>query len=222
MCRVPGAALGTYLTMLKKLLPKERLFFDLFDQQAAAISRGLKLFETLIHDYARLGELNVAIKAVEDESDGIAHNIYNLLNNSFMTPFDREDIRMLVHRMDDVMDLTEKACARMQLYDMTEPPVNVDQMLVIIQKAFDKISQAVAMLNQQKNYRAIMQLCVEVNSLENEGDALLRKSLARLFKEATDPFYLIKAKEIYESLEEATDRCEDLANILETILVKNA
>lgn len=208
--------------MLKKLLPKERLFFELFEQQAAAIGRGLKLSQTLINDYSRLAELNVELKAVEDESDGIAHNIYNLLNNTFVTPFDREDIRMLAHRMDDVMDLIEKACARMELYDMAAPPVDVDHMLVIIQKAFDKIAKAVAMLHQQKNYEAIMQLCVEVNSLENEGDALLRKSLARLFREASDPFYLIKAKEIYESLEEATDRCEDLANILETILIKNA
>jgi len=208
--------------MLKKLLPKERLFFELFEQQAATISRGLKLSETLIHDYSRLHELNVELKAVEDESDGIAHNIYNLLNNTFVTPFDREDIRMLVHRMDDVLDLIEKSCARMEIYDIAAPPVNVDHMLVIIQKAFDKIARAVAMLHQQKNYEEIMRLCVEVNSLENEGDALLRTSLARLFKETSDPFYLIKAKEIYESLEEATDRCEDLANILETILIKNA
>ncbi|MBN2243978.1 MAG: DUF47 domain-containing protein [Acidobacteria bacterium] len=207
--------------MLKKLLPKEDVFFTLFEQQAETIGRGLLLFELLIKEYSRLGELNVRIKAVENESDEIAHKIYNLLNNTFITPFDREDIRMLAHRMDDVMDLTEKAAARMKIYDLAAPPVNTDRMLVIIRKAFGKITSAIRMLREQKNYRTILQLCVEVNSLENEGDTVLRESLARLFRETSDPIYLIKAKEIYESLEEATDRCEDLANILETILMKN-
>ena len=110
----------------------------------------------------------------------------------------------------------------MQLYNLHAPPVNTDRMLVIIRKAFDKISTAIRMLPEQKNYKTILQLCVEINSLENEGDSLLRESLAHLFRETSDPFYLIKAKEIYESLEEATDRCEDLANILETLLLKNA
>ena len=208
--------------MLKKLLPKEDVFFDLFEQQAEAIGRGLQLFEVLIKEYSRLEELNVKIKAIEDESDEIAHKIYNLLNNTFVTPFDREDIRLLAHRMDDVMDLTEKVSARMQLFDLAAPPVNTDRMLVIIRNAFDKITSAIRMLREQKNYKTILQLCVEVNSLENEGDTVLRESLADLFRETSDPVYLIKAKEIYESLEEATDRCEDLANILETLLLKNA
>ncbi len=208
--------------MLKKLLPREDYFFELFEQQAASIGRGLQLFELLIKEYSRLGELQVQIKAVEHESDEIAHKIFNLLNNTFVTPFDREDIQMLTHRMDDVMDHIEKASARMQLYDLPAPPVNTDRMLVIIRNAFEKISMALSMLREKKNHDVILQLCVEINSLENEGDTVLRESLARLFRETSDPFYLIKAKEIYESLEEATDRCEDLANIFETILIKNA
>jgi uncharacterized protein Yka (UPF0111/DUF47 family) len=95
-------------------------------------------------------------------------------------------------------------------------------MLIIIREAFEKICLAISMLRDEKHHEKIMQLCVEVNRLENDGDAILRESLARLFNETSDPIYLIKAKEIYESLEEATDRCEDLANILETILIKNA
>ena len=208
--------------MLKKLLPKEDIFFDLFEQQAETIDRGLQLFKLLISEYSRLEELNVQMKALENESDEIAHKIYNLLNNTFITPFDREDIRMLAHRMDDVMDLTEKASARMQIYNLAAPPVNTDRMIIIIRNAFDKITSAIRMLREPKNYRTILQLCVEINSLENEGDVVLRESLARLFRDASDPVYLIKAKEIYESLEEATDRCEDLANIFETLLLKNA
>lgn len=208
--------------MFKKLLPRENSFFELLEHQAAVIKRGLELFALLIREYSRLRELNVEIKGVEHESDDVAHKIFNLLSNTFVTPFDREDIQMLTHRMDDVMDLVEKSSARMQLYNLSRPPLNTDKMLDIIQHAFEKIASAIGMLRDPKKQSTILQLCVEINSLENEGDALLRESLARLFKEAEDPFYLIKAKEIYESLEEATDRCEDLANILETILLKNA
>ena len=208
--------------MFKKLLPRENSFFELLEQQAAVINRGLALFELLIKEYSRRQELTVQIKAMEHESDDVAHQIFNLLNNTFVTPFDREDIQKLTHRMDDVMDLVEKSSARMQLYDLPVPPVNTDRMLGIIRKAFEKISSAIGMLRDPKERKTILQLCVEVNSLENDGDTLLRESLARLFKEADDPFYLIKAKEIYESLEDATDRCEDLANVLETILIKDA
>jgi predicted phosphate transport protein (TIGR00153 family) len=209
--------------MFKKLLPKDRHFFELFERQTAVISRGLDLFGSLLNEYSRRKELTAQIKAVENESDDVAHEVFNLLNNTFVTPFDREDIRVLVHRMDDIMDLIEKAAARMEIFDLPAPPVNTDRMHLIIRRAFDKISRAIVMLNKdQKHHKTILQLCVEINSLENDGDAVLRESLARLFKEASDPFYLIKAKEIYESLEDATDRCEDVANILETILIKNA
>ena len=208
--------------MFKKLLPTENHFFELFEQQTAVIGRGLELFGVLLREYSRRNELNIQIKAIENESDDVAHEVFNLLNNTFVTPFDREDIRMLVHRMDDVMDLIEKSAARMQIYDLPAPPVNTDRMHVVIQKAFEKISNAISMLQNHKHHKEILKLCVEINSLENDGDAILRESLAHLFQEASDPFYLIKAKEIYESLEEATDRCEDVANILETILIKNA
>ena len=208
--------------MFKKFLPTEHRFFDLFEQQAAVIVQGLALFESLIKEYSRRQELTKRIKDVENEADAVAHQIFRLLNNTFITPFDREDIQMLVNRMDDVIDLVEKASARMQIYDMPAPPENISAMLAILQKAFDKLSSAVGMLRNWKHREAILKICVEVNSLENQGDTLLRASLERLFKEASDPFYVIKAKEIYESLEDAIDRCEDLANVVETILIKNA
>ena len=208
--------------MFKKLLPKERLFFELFEQQAAVIKKGLDLFELLLREYSRRKELTQQIKDVENDADEVAHQIIQLLNNTFVTPFDREDIQTLVNRMDDVMDLLEKASARMDIYDLPAPPENIDKMLVILQKAFDRISSAVGMLRNLKHREAIFQICVEVNSLENQGDAVLRASLEHLFKGASDPFYVIKAKEIYESLEDAIDRCEDLSNVIETIIIKNA
>jgi predicted phosphate transport protein (TIGR00153 family) len=208
--------------MFKKLLPKEHRFFELFEQQATVIKKGLDLFELLLQEYSRRKELTQQIKDVENDADAVAHQIIQLLNNTFVTPFDREDIQTLVNRMDDVMDLLEKASARMEIYDLPAPPENIDEMLAILQKAFDKISSAVGMLRDWKHREAIFQICVEVNSLENQGDAVLRTSLERLFKEASDPFYVIKAKEIYESLEDAIDRCEDLSNVIEAIVIKNA
>jgi len=208
--------------MFNKLLPKEHRFFELFEQQTAVIKKGLDLFELLLQNYSRRKELTQQIKNVENDADAVAHQIYRLMNNTFVTPFDREDIQTLVDRMDDVMDLLEKASARMEIYDLPAPPENIDKMLAILQKAFDKISSAVGMLRDWKHRDAIFQICVEVNSLENQGDTLLRTSLERLFKDASDPFYVIKAKEIYESLEDAIDRCEDLSNVIETIIIKNA
>lgn len=208
--------------MFKKLLPKEHRFFDLFKQQASVISKGLELFELLLQEFPRRQELAKRIKDVENEADTVAHEIYRLLNNTFVTPFDREDIQALVVRMDDVIDLVEKASARMEIYDLSAPPDGVGEMIEILRKAFGKISSAISLLRDWKHREEVLEICVEVNSLENEGDSLLRLCLQNLFKEASDPLYVIKVKEIYESLEDAIDRCEDLANVIETILIKNA
>ena len=208
--------------MFNKLLPKEKTFFELFNVQSSVIAKGLDLFEELLNDYGRQAELMPLIKTVEEEADEVAHRIFRLLNNTFVTPFDREDIQALVHRMDDVMDLAEKANSRMAIYALPVPPEGVDDMAAVLKSAFGLIAQAVAMLDDWKHKEAILKICIEVNSLENQGDVLLRKALQRLFQQQTEALYVIKAKEIYESLEDAIDRCEDLANIIETILIKNA
>ena len=208
--------------MFNKLLPKEKTFFELFNVQSSVIAKGLDLFEELLNDYGRQAELMPLIKTVEEEADEVAHQIFRLLNNTFVTPFDREDIQALVHRMDDVMDLAEKANSRMAIYALPVPPEGVNDMAAVLKSAFGLIAQAVAMLDDWKHKEAILKICIEVNSLENQGDVLLRKALQRLFQQQTEALYVIKAKEIYESLEDAIDRCEDLANIIETILIKNA
>lgn len=208
--------------MFSKLLPKEKTFFELFNVQSSVIAKGLDLFEDLLNDYGRQAELMPLIKTVEEEADEVAHRIFRLLNNTFVTPFDREDIQALVHRMDDVMDLAEKANSRMAIYALPVPPEGVDDMAAVLKSAFGLIAQAVAMLDDWKHKEAILKICVEVNRIENQGDVLLRKALQRLFQQQTEALYVIKAKEIYESLEDAIDRCEDLANIIETILIKNA
>jgi len=208
--------------MLRKLLPREHRFFELFEQQSAVIKSGLDLFDKLLKDYSQLQTLAKHIKDAENEADHIAHQIFSLLNNTFVTPFDREDIQLFVNRMDDVIDHVEEVSARMVIFGLPKPPEGVGEMIRILKEAFGKLASAVSMLKNWKNREPILQICVEVNRLENDGDAVLRESLERLFREPSDPFYVIKVKEIYESLEDAIDRCEDLANVIETILIKNS
>ena len=207
--------------MLNRLLPKEKAFFELFDVQSGVIAKGIELFEELLRDYGRQPELAPLIKMAEEKADEAAHRIFQLTANTFIAPFDREDIRDLAHTMDDVMDLVEKASARMDIYAMPEPPPGLDEMAALLGRAFALAGQAVAMLGSLKKRDDILGICIEINRLENEGDALLRKFLRKLFHLQTDALYAIKAKELYESLEDAIDRCEDLANIIETIVVKN-
>jgi len=208
--------------MLKKFLPREERFFELFEQQVAAIQKGLDLFDDLLQNCEKRHDMSIQIKTAENNADQVAHQIYQLLDNTFVTPFDREDIQLLVNRMDDILDCVEKASARMDIYNIESVTDAVRSLAKVLRESFDNLSKAIRMLKSKKNRKAINQICIEVNRLENVGDMILRGALRELFKEASDPIYLIKLKEVYESLERAIDRCEDVANIIETILIKNA
>lgn len=208
--------------VFRKFMPKEERFFEYFEQQAVAIRKGLDLFAGLLKDYSRRHEYCVRIKAVENEADQVVHGIFQLLNSTFVTPFDREDIQSLVHRLDDVLDFAENASAWMDICDISAVPDTVRSMVEILIEAFDNLARAIPMLRNFKNRREIERFCIEVNRLENVGDAVLRDALKRLFREESNPITVIKFKEIYESLEDAIDRCEDVANTIETILIKNA
>ncbi|MFH1999143.1 MAG: DUF47 family protein [Planctomycetota bacterium] len=208
--------------MFKKLLPREDRFFALLEQQAEAIQHGLDRFHFLLRNYDKRLQISREIKELESKADDVAHAIFQLLSNSFVTPFDREDIQRLTDHMDDVLDHVEATSARMEIYDLPEPTEEVHEMSRVLQEAFSKVTSAVGKLRSWKNRDEILKICVEVNSLENEGDSLLRRALHGLFKDATDPLHVIKMKEIYENLEDAIDHCEDLANVIETIMIKNA
>lgn len=208
--------------MFKFFLPKENRFFILLKQHAKIVGEGMDLFEALLSDYSKREELTARIKKTEHRADEKAHEIFELLNNVFVTPFDREDIRMIVNHMDDIMDMLEKAGVRMVIYNMPPPSDAVREQTEILKRAFVKLSAAIGMLSDLKQKEAIFQICIDVNSIENEGDVVLRRALRVLFENPADPFFLIKQKEIYEHLEWAIDRCEDLANVIETILIKYA
>ena len=208
--------------MIKKFLPREQKFFDLFRKQAAIIKQGLELFGEMVRNYDKRGELGPRIGEVEHDADDVTHEVLSLLDNTFVTPFDREDIQTLAKKLDDVMDMVEATTARMEIYDMPPPPAEVRELSSILNHAFENVAKAIGKLNDLKNREEILEICVEVNRLENEGDQALRLALRRLFKEFTDPLYVIKLKEIYENLEKAIDCCEDLADVFQKILAKNA
>jgi len=208
--------------MFKKFLPREDRFFALFREHANVVVEGIDLFESLLENYSQRESLTARIKDAENRADTVAHKIFDLLNTVFVTPFDREDIRMVANHVDDIIDLVEKAGTRMNIYNMPSPPDSVREMTGILKKAFAELATAIGMLSELKRKEEILKRCIDVNSLENQGDVVHRRALRALFENPTDPFELMKQKEIYELLEAAIDRCEDLANVIETIIVKYA
>jgi uncharacterized protein len=202
------------------LIPKEVHFFEQFEQQSANIKRAAALLHDLIHNFADARAKAHAIKEVEHESDLVTHEIVKRLNTTFITPIDREDIYALASRLDDVLDFIEDAGERLVVYRIKEPTSDCRAFAAIIVKIADATDRAVKCLRTlDTGYHAH---AVEVNRLENEADALLRDSLAAMFEENRDPIDVIKWKEIYETLEIVTDRCEDVANIIEGIVLKMA
>jgi predicted phosphate transport protein (TIGR00153 family) len=202
------------------LIPKEVRFFDEFERQSANIIRAAGLLRELIHNFADARAKAHAIKEVEHEGDQITHEIVKRLNTTFITPLDREDIYALATRLDDVLDFIEASAERLVVYRVKEPTSACRAMAEVIVKITAATDRAIRCLRAlDAGYHPHI---MEVNRLENEADALLRDSLVALFEENTDPIDVIKWKEIYETLEVVTDRCEDVANVIEGIILKMA
>ena len=202
------------------LIPKNVRFFDEFEQQSANIKRAAGLLHDLIHDFADARAKAYAIKTVEHEGDLITHQIVKQLNTTFITPLDREDIYALATRLDDVLDYIEAVGERLVVYRVKTPTSACRAFADVIVRITNVIDRAVKCLRTlDPEYHVHI---MEVNRLENEADALLRDSLVALFEENADPIDVIKWKEIYETLEIVTDRCEDVANVIEGIILKMA
>jgi len=207
--------------MLSRLLPRETSFFDFFDRHAALTIQGTKEFEELTKSASGIGPRAKRIKEIEHETDVITHDCVTALHATFITPIDRDDIHRLISRMDDVMDFVEAASERICLYEVTEMTPEIRELARVLVKCCEKIAEALKGLRDLKNAKLVIEKCIEINSLENEADSILRIAVARLFKEEKDPITIIKWKEIYETLEEATDRCEDVANIIEGVTLEH-
>jgi predicted phosphate transport protein (TIGR00153 family) len=203
-----------------RLIPREVRFFDYFEEQSQNIIKAAALLQELTHNFADARAKAHAIKEVEHQGDQITHEIVRRLNTSFITPIDREDIHALATRLDDVLDYIEAAAERLVVYRIKEPTSAcraLADVIVTIAHATDRTIRCLRTMDPGFHEHA-----VEVNRLENSADALLRDSLAALFDEQGDPIEVIKWKEIYETMEVVTDRCEDVANVIEGIILKMA
>ena len=208
--------------MLRRLLPREDDFFGLFEQHAALAVQGAREMQRLVQGGQNARVLAARIKEIEHECDVITHACVERLHKTFITPFDRDDIHRLITRMDDVMDYVEEAAVSVMLYelvDMTRPAQELADVLV---RSTEAVAVAVGGLKNVKQSDAILKACIEVNRLENEGDEILRNALAGLFREARDPLLVLKWKAVYEALENATDRCEDVANVIEGVVLEHS
>jgi uncharacterized protein len=208
--------------MLRRFLPREEDFFSLFERHAALTVDGAKQFVKLVSGGQNVKALAARIKEIEHETDVITHTCVERLHTTFITPIDRDDIHRLITRMDDVMDFVESASERIALYDLREMTPEVRELADVLVRATETIVIAIGGLRDLKKTQIILDACIEVNRLENEGDEILRNAVATLFREATDPLLVMKWKEVYEALENATDRCEDVANIIEGVVLEHA
>ena len=208
--------------MFGRLLPRETSFFDFFEEHAALTIEGTKEFLSMVTTGANIPAKCRRISDIEHETDTITHRCVEALHKTFITPIDRDQIHTLITRMDDVMDYVEAAAERIELYEITTMTNDVRDLADCLHRSAQQVEGAVRGLRDLKDTHATLKLCIDINRLENEADAILRRSVARLFKEEKDPITVIKWKEIYENLESASDRCEDVANIIEGVILEHA
>jgi hypothetical protein len=208
--------------MFARLLPRETSFFDFFDQHAALVVAGTREFQSLAATAANIVAKAKRIQEIEHEADVVTHQCVEALHKTFITPMDRNDIHRLISCMDDVIDLVDAASDRITLYELETKWQGLRDLADVLLRATESVEQAVRGLRDLRHPEVIRQRCIEVNRLENEADAVLRHALAALFRKETNPIRVIQWKEIYEILEAATDRCEDVANVIEGVTLEQS
>lgn len=205
-----------------RLIPREEKFVDFFVQVAGLTVDGARELEILLNNLSNSKNHAQRIKDLEHQADEITHHTVELLHKTFITPFDREDIYRLIGKLDDILDFIDAAAERLYLYEIATVPEEMLALAEICLKSTYAIKDIMGYLNDLKRPEEMVKICVEVHRLENQADQILRQTIAKLFKQEPDIRQLIKLKEIFELLETVTDRCEDVANIVEGILLEYA
>jgi uncharacterized protein len=201
------------------LLPKAENFFYLFERHAQIMCRASKLLVNGLNDgYDGVCRIEEDISKIEDEGDRVVHDIFHHLRSTFITPFDPEDVQALATSLDDVLDGIEDVTYRIVAYRLKPIPSAVLLLAEMVSRCCSILAEALAALHKKK---PVLNLCIEINRLENEADKLERNLIAELFRNEKDPIELIRKKEIYELLEATTDRCEDVADVIQNVSVKN-
>jgi len=202
-----------------RLIPRETKFFRMFSDVSQNLTEGARLLHDILKNPANMESRLDQLQEIEHRGDDMTHAIITRLNQTFITPFDREDIHRLTSSLDDVLDFVNAAGVRLRLYKIRTPPPAAAELAALIVQQSEELAQGVSLL--EKN-QLVLEHCVEVNRLENEADRVSRKAIADLFDNEKDPIHLIKIKELYEVLENATDKAEDAANVLEGVALKSA
>ena len=202
-----------------RLVPRPAKFFDMFSDMANNLTDGARLLKAILQDMKDVESRVEQLKTIEHRGDEMTHDILTKLNQTFITPFDREDIHKLASSLDDVLDYVHAAGERLVMYKITEFTPSAPQLADCVVRQGEQLCLAVARLEKKNN---VLQYCVEINRLENEADRIARVAMAQLFETETNPIALIKKKELYEVLETATDKAEDAANVIESVVVKSA
>ena len=202
-----------------RLIPREERFFDLFVEDAANVLGAARLLEAMLKNYDTVERRAGELRDAEHRGDEISHDIGHRLENTFITPFDREDIHALISGLDDVIDLVEEIGDTFVLYRVEAPTPTAIQQASIIVRQCEQIHEALGHL---RKFQGLDQYWIEIHRLENEGDQVVRSAIAALFRNGGNPLEVIKWKEIYALLESAIDKCEDVAKTIERIVVKHA
>ncbi len=211
------------MTLLERLMPKSDDFFSDFEAQADAVVEGTKLLRGLLDDFNDVPAKVAAIKAVEHRADDITHRAFARLHTQFITPFDRAEIHRLLSRIDDVLDLADAAAERLGLYDIEQVLPEARELASVLVAQAEKMAEVVRGLRTyRKDSATVLGGCREINALENQADSLTRRTMAKLFRRGSDPLTVVKWKEIIDLIESATDRAEDVANVIEGVVLEHA
>lgn len=211
-------------TFGKLFMPKNRIFYDLFEQVAITVHRMGSVLKQLVNepDYDKRASLTSQLEDLEHLNDDHTHKIYTELGRNFITPFDREDIHTLASALDDIADYVYSTAKKINFYKVNPNDAGIQKMAELIESAAIHVESAVKELRDMKNLRKITEALVKVNSIENQADDIFDLSIDKLFNQENDFKEVIKKREIYQVMEMATDKCEDAANVIESIIVKYA
>jgi predicted phosphate transport protein (TIGR00153 family) len=208
--------------MFGRLMPTEGKFFEYFNQHADLCVKGAKEMVALMNNFDDLENRVHAIEGIEKHADKLTHATIEMLHKTFITPLDRDDIHQLITRMDDILDLLEDAAQTISLYDIKAITPEAQRLAELCLACAEKVKAGVGLLHNMDNSREILTICQDIDRLESDADHVMRAAMSKLFRDEPDVRTLIKLKAIYEILENVTDRCEDVANIIEGIIVENA
>ncbi|MGE0031342.1 MAG: DUF47 domain-containing protein [Steroidobacteraceae bacterium] len=212
------------MRLLSVLMPRERQFFTLFNNHAALVMAGAKALVEMLAGYAdggRRDEYVLKIHEIEHAADDVTHETVALMHNTFVTPFDRDQINKLIQRMDDILDLIQDTAESLMLYDVHTLTPEVLHLADLVQVCCARVADAVTQLSSMDNGPAILKICQEIDSLETDADRVMRGAISKLFREEQDVRQLVKLKAVYELLELTTDKCQDVALVIEGVVLEN-